>query len=93
MVNSTISKIPNGTYEGQRKAQYNHTYKVNVTVKNGKLTKIALVSKAPSAAVKKQSDEAFATMIKQNKVNVDGKTSATWKDLVFDALDKSNTKR
>ncbi len=38
-------------------------------------------------------NDAFAAMVKQNKVDVDGKTSATWKDLVFDALSNNKGKK
>ncbi len=87
--NIDISEIPNGTYQGEIKAQYGHIYRVNVTVKNGKIKDITLTEKAPNDTAKKMSNAAFATMIKHNKISVNSTTTATWKDLVFNALEKT----
>ena len=90
--NLDISKIADGTYTGKKKAQYDHTYKVNVVVKAGKMTSIKLENKAPSAPAKRKADLAFTQMVKKNMIDVDAETSATWKELVYNAL-KDNVKK
>ena len=57
--NLDIAKIPDGTYIGEKKAQYDHTYRVNVVIKAGKITSIKLENKAPSAPAKRKLDLAL----------------------------------
>ncbi len=83
-----ISKVPNGTYQGQVKEK-SDVYRVNVTVRNGKIQKIDLVTKVNNAT-QKEASNAFALMIRQNKIDVGSKVSSTWKALVYDALDQPN---
>lgn len=83
-----LTTIPDGTYLGKATAMYSLgkvDIEANVTVKAGKLTEIKL-SKTPENRTSKPAEVAFANMIKKNAIDVDAKTAATWKEVVFDAL-------
>ncbi len=86
--NVDISKIPNGTYLGvftHGDGAREYTYKVAVTVRNGKMTNIVPVA-MPNRAVIKKVEPIFANMVKANDINVDATTQASYKGVVHNAL-------
>lgn len=90
--NINLKSIPDGTYLGKTYAKYptgDIYLEANVTVKAGKLTEIKLTKK-PENKPAKPAEIAFDKMIRRNTIDVDAKTAATWKNIVFDALKNQN---
>lgn len=81
-----VSKLADGEYMGsQASGVYVFTFTATVKVKNGEIVSIK-GGKYPNNLVKKEATKIYKKMIKENKVDIDGVTRATFKALVYNAL-------